>query len=171
MRLYELDISYRRTIENIQIDVRTAGLCEKKYLPIHYLLGCLSGLLVNQCCSVQSHGSHVNLSWHWLAFLSQSRQQFEVVDVERWRGREENPTFLVERVAERMWRTNWHDHVVASFGIHNLLILAGVAGVRNVEPDGALGYEKGLVVHFVPVRWRARGLGWKDKLSNADAVV
>lgn len=40
-----------------------------------------------------------------------------------------------------------------------------------MEPDRALGYEEGFVVHFVPVGGGAGGVGWDGEFGGADAVV
>lgn len=39
--------------------------------------------------------------------------------------------------------------------------------VWNVEADGALRDEEGLVVHFVPVRWGPGGSRWENQFSDA----
>lgn len=61
-----------------------------------------------------------------------------------------------------MRRADGDDHVVARLGVDDLLVFARVFGVRDVEADAALGDEEGLVVHFVPVGWRAGGFGGED---------
>ena len=131
----------------------------------------LPRLLVHQRRSIHRHRHHIDFSRHGLPLLAQRRQQFEVVDVECRRAREEYAGLLIEGVAERVRRSDGHDHVVPSFGVDDFLIRAWVARLRDVEADGALGDEEGLVVHFVPVRWRAWGFGRHYELCDADAVV
>ncbi len=72
-----------------------------------------------------------------------------------------------------MWRPDWDDDVVTTFGVEVSALLIGVGrkGGWHVETYGALCYEKGFVVHFVPVGrgpGRARG---DSKFGGADAII
>lgn len=42
-----------------------------------------------------------------------------------------------------------------------------VYGIGDVETNGALRDEEGLVVHFVPVRWGPGGSRWENQFGDA----
>jgi hypothetical protein len=46
-----------------------------------------------------------------------------------------------------------------------------VCTIWGMKSHDALRYEEGLVVHLVPVCWRASGIGWKREFGGAYAVV
>ena len=70
-----------------------------------------------------------------------------------------------------MRRPDRHRHVVADVCVDSFFVFARLGRVRDVEADGAFGDVEGLVVHFVPVRWRAGRFGWKCQLDGSEAVV
>jgi hypothetical protein len=90
------------------------------------------------------HRLAIRVRIHRHALLAQGTQQLEVVDVVGGREGVEELGLLVERVGEGVWRARRHRHVVARLGVDNHAVLA-------VEAQRALGHEKGLIVHFVPL--------------------
>jgi hypothetical protein len=114
--------------------------------------------------SKSTHNLYILLLNHLVIILTNFCQNPEIINIKRRRKRIEKFRFLLKRIAECMRGTDWDCHVVSSFGIYD-----GVVG--GVEADCALGYEEGLVVHFVPVRGRARGTGWNGEFGAAYAVV
>jgi hypothetical protein len=128
-------------------------------------------LLVNKRSSIKRHSLHVRLGRHRLARIAHLAQQLEIVDVKRWCRSEEQLRLLVRRVGEGVRRPYRHRHVVAGVRVDDFLVFARVRRVRDVEADGALRDVEGLVVHFVPVGWRAGRFGGERELDGSEAVV
>ena len=128
-------------------------------------------LLVNKRSSIKRHSLHVRLGRHRLACVAHLAQQLEVVDVIRRRRGKEQLRLLIRRVGESVRRPDWNRHVIADLRVDDFFVFARVFWVRDVEPDGALRDVEGLVVHFVPVRWRAGRFGWECQLDGSEAIV
>jgi hypothetical protein len=128
-------------------------------------------LLVNKRSSIERHSLYVGLGRHRLARIAHLAQQLEVVDVKCRRRSEEQLRLLIRRVGEGVRRPDRHRHVIADVCVDDFFVFARVVRVRDVEADGALCDVEGLVVHFVPVRWRTGRFGWERELDGSEAVV
>ena len=128
-------------------------------------------LLVNKRSSVKRHSLHVGLGRHRLARIAHLAQQLEVVDVKCRCRSEEQLRLLIRRVGEGMRRPDGHRHIITDVCVDDFFVFARVVRVRDVEADGALCDVEGLVVHFVPVRWRTGRFGWERELDGSEAVV
>lgn len=64
-----------------------------------------------------------------------------------------------------MRRPDRHRHVIAGVRVDDLFVFARVLRVWHVESDRPLSDVEGLVVHFVPVGWRAGRFGRQGELD------
>jgi hypothetical protein len=128
-------------------------------------------LFVNKGSGIKRHSLHVGLGRHRLSRIPHLAQHLEVVDVERRRRSEEQLRLLIRGVGEGVRRPDRHRHVIAGVRVDDFLVFARVLWVRDVEADSALCDVEGLVVHFVPVRWRTGRFGWERQLDGSEAVV
>ena len=67
-----------------------------------------------------------------------------------------------------MRRTNRNSHEVANLGINIALWFVEAGGM---EAHSSFGDEEGLIVHFVPMRWRAGCVRRDDELGGAETIV
>lgn len=128
----------------------------------------LSWGFVREDCRKHGHCLDIDFRRYWLIRLRQLRQQLEVIDVERRRGGKENLGLFVAGVAEGVWCTDWDDHVVTSFCIHNLLVLTLGRCVRYVESYSTLSYVECLIMHLTNSKLlisQSSKLGWTDGID------
>jgi hypothetical protein len=113
--------------------------------------------------SKPAHHLQIFLLAHLLIALTYFRQDLKVVDVERGCEGVEKLCFFVRRVREGVWRADGYCYVVAD-------VRVVVGTVRGMEAHHALGYEEGLVVHLVPVRWGTGGIWRESKLVSCQRM-
>lgn len=131
----------------------------------------LPRLLISQDGCEHGHSLHIHLRRNWLIRLRQLAQQFEVINVEARRCGKQDFCLVVVGVAECMWCSNRHDHVIARFGVDDFLVAAFFGRIGDVETDTSLCDVEGLVVHLVPVRWWTGCLGWHGQLCYTNSVI
>lgn len=158
----------RRIWRKFNTVYRTRSQCTPH---LHALILQQPGFLVHLNRGEHAHRRHRHLRWQRLIRLAQLAQQLEIVDVERGRGGEEDPRFLIAGIAESMRCTNWHNHIVARLGVDDLLIFTSSVWVWNMEADYTLRDVESLVVHFVPVRWRSWCPRRQGEFCYSQAIV
>ena len=105
-----------------------------------------------------------HLHIHLRPFLRPLHHQLEIINIESRRKRIEELRFLIKWIREGVRSANADGNVVAGFGVDGFVVF-------DVEANGALGYEEGLVVHFMPVGWGAGGVRWDGEDGGRETVI
>ena len=104
---------------------------------------------------------------HRRSFVGYLTQNFEIVDVERWRKSTEDPCLLIKRIGKGVRRAHRDCDKIPYFAIH----IFGVFETSGMEANGAIRDQEAFIMHFVPMRKWTRCSRGDDKFDSTEAVV